>query len=186
MKKSVIVGLSLALLGGVSLLESQEPPSLPQPQKEHAWLAQLAGDWESDVEVSFTSPPIHEKSTGTESARMVGGFWLVADAKSTSPMNPPWISVVTLGYDQERERYVGTAVDSMTSHLWQYEGTLDAERNVLTLTTEGPCPLTPGRAARFRETIEIKDKDHKIFTSFMQSGNGEWERVLTVTSVRKK
>jgi hypothetical protein len=74
----------------------------------------------------------------------------------------------------------------MMSQLWKYEGTLDASGKKLTLETQGPCPLQPGKTFNFREVIEIKDKDTKVFTSSMQGEDGKWTTFVTVTSKRKK
>ncbi len=101
-------------------------------------------------------------------------------------MEMPMTGVMTLGYDPEKKKYVGTWVDSMTSHLWRYEGTVDAAGKVLTLDTEGPNPAAPGKTAKFKERIEFKSKDHKVFTSSMQGDDGEWVTFMTMNSKRKK
>ena len=35
-------------------------------------------------------------------------------------------SIITLGYDPEKQRFVGTFVASMTTHLWPYDGSSKA------------------------------------------------------------
>lgn len=54
---------------------------MPPPVKEHAWLQQLVGEWESETEVFMEpgKPPM--KGKGSEAARMLGGFWLVGEGK---------------------------------------------------------------------------------------------------------
>jgi hypothetical protein len=47
-------------------------------------------------------------------------------------------TMMTLGYDPHRKRYVGTWIGSMMTHLWVYGCELDASERVLTLNAEGP------------------------------------------------
>src|SRR5688572_8060718 len=102
-----------------------------------------------------SKPPM--KLKGTESSRMIGGFWAMCELKGEM-MGTPYTGILTLGYDEEKKKYVGTWIDSMTGYLWTYTGSLDAGSKMLSLDTEGPGH--DGKLCRFRETIEVKDKDH--------------------------
>jgi hypothetical protein len=64
-------------------------------------------------------PPM--KSNGAESVRSLDGLWIVAECACTV-LGKPTPNVLTLGYDSEQKKYVGTWVGSCTTHLWQYEG----------------------------------------------------------------
>ncbi|MGI8602057.1 MAG: DUF1579 domain-containing protein [Verrucomicrobiales bacterium] len=185
MKKTMIAWFAVALLSGATLLEAQELPKMPPPVKEHAWLQQFAGEWESDVEIFMEpgKPPM--KAHGIENARMIGGFWVVADGKGEM-MGMPFIHQLTLGYDPEQKKYVGTWIDSMSSYLWKYQGSVDASGKKLTLETEGPCPMAPGKLSKFKEITEFKSNDHKVFKSEMLGDDGKWRTVVTVDSRRKK
>lgn len=158
---------------------------MPVPQKEHQWLHKFVGEWEQHAEIYMEpgKPPLTSK--GIEQARMLGGFWLVADGKSEM-MGMPFTSVLTLGYDPEKKKYIGTWIDSMTSYLWKYEGTLDATGKILTLDTTGPCPKAPGTLVKFKEVTEFKSDDHRVFTSSMQEEDGKWTTLIKVDSRRKK
>ena len=57
--------------------------------------------------------------------------------------------LMTLGYDPAKKRFVGTWVGSMMAHLWVYEGSMDAEEKVLTLSAEGPSCMEEGKASAF-------------------------------------
>lgn len=74
----------------------------------------------------------------------------------------------------------------MTGHLWNYEGSLDASGKALTLESEGACPMRPGKLTRFRDVIEMPDKDSKRFTAYMQDDDGQWVRMMSSQSQRKK
>ena len=73
----------------------------------------------------------------------------------------------------------------MNNYLWKYEGTVNEEGKTLTLETEGPCPMKPGKLSKFKEVIEFKSKDHKVFTSSMQEDDGKWSTMMTI-HYRKK
>jgi hypothetical protein len=176
---------ALALFVGVPRLSSQEPPQMPVPQKEHKWLEQFTGEWESEIEITMGPGGAVMKGKGTESARMVGGFWIVAESKSEM-MGMPFSSVLTLGYDPAKKKYVGTWIDSMSSYLWNYVGSVDESGKILTLETNGPSPMAPDKISKFREVTEFKSKDHRVFTSSIQGDDGKWTTFVTVHSRRKK
>src|SRR3954452_23175039 len=94
-------------------------------------------------------PP--EKSTGTESVRSLGGLWIVADGQGEMPGGGAATMVLTLGYDPQKQRFVGTWVGSMMTNLWVYDGTLDAAARVLTLNAEGPSMSGDGRTAKYQD-----------------------------------
>jgi hypothetical protein len=188
MRKIAIALFALIPLSGVTLLQAQDMPEMPEmpaPVKEHEWLDRFVGEWESVAEI--TPEPDHEpiQYKSTESVRRVGGFWIVGENKGEM-MGKPVTSILTLGYDPDRKKYVGTWIDSVSSYLWQYEGTVDAAGNVLTLETEGACPLEEGKTRKFRDVTEFKSPDHRVFTTSMLGDDGKWVTLMTVNSHRKK
>ncbi|MGH8019468.1 MAG: DUF1579 domain-containing protein [Opitutaceae bacterium] len=156
---------------------------MPAPVKEHEWLQRFVGDWEAEIEAAMEpgQPPM--RTEGVEQARMLGGFWMISEGRNKSF---PYAFTLTLGYDQRRKKYVGTWVDTMCGHLWLYEGALDATGSVLTLETEGPCPMNPGQVFKCREVTEFVSKDHRIFTSSRLGADGAWATLCTIHSRRKK
>lgn len=174
----------MVLLLTQSRLVAQDLPDMPGPEAEHEWLRALAGEWQADGEVYIGAdkPPL--KTEGTENARMIGEFWLLAEGRG-SFMGTPITSMLTLGYDPEKKKYIGTWIDSMTGYLWAYEGTVDKAGTTLTLETQGPCPKRPGELAKIKERIELKNKNHKVFTSSMQEVDGSWTKLVSVHYRRK-
>ena len=161
------------------------PPcqEMARPGQEHQLLEKFVGEWESEGEIMAPGQP-PSKIKGVESSHMVGGFWFVAQIKSTLP-DFPYEQILTIGYDTAKKNYIGTVVDSMTSHLWRFEGSFDARGNILTYETEGPVP-NPQTPSKFREVTELKSPDHKVFTSSILKPDGSWETMMTINIRRKK
>ena len=144
---------------------------------EHRWLQRLVGEWTTESEAESESGGAPAKYTGTESVRSVGGVWVVCDGRGDMGDGQLTVTVMSLGYDPGRRRFVGTFIGSMMTDLWIYDGELDGD--VLTLHTEGPSYTTPGARAKYLDTIELRGDDHRILTSRYQGDDGEWHQFMT-------
>lgn len=156
-----------------------------EPRKEHEWLQQLLGEWTYEVEAVTEPGKPPERFKGSESVRSLGGLWIIAEGRGEMPGGGIATTMMTLGYDPRKERYVGTWVGSMMTHLWTYEGVLDASERVLTLDTEGPG-MTEGEMEKFRDVIELKDDDHRVLRSHMQGEDGNWYGFMKADYQRKR
>jgi hypothetical protein len=165
------------------LIQNASCKEMPGPVEEHGLLQKFVGEWESEGEAFMAPGQPPTKLKGIESSRMIGGFWFVAQIKSSVP-DFPYEQILTLGYDPAKKKYIGTVIDSMTSHIWQLEGTFDATGNVLAWETEGPVP-DPENPSKFREVMELKGSDHKVFTSSVLGQNGSWNTVIRIDIRRK-
>lgn len=159
---------------------------MTEPQSEHRWLLRLVGEWRYETEAAMEPGKPPEKSTGTESVRSIGGLWIVAEGQGEMPGGGAATTMMTLGYDPHKQRYVGTWLGSMMTHLWVYDGELDAGERVLTLDTEGPNMAAEGTMARYKDVIEFKSDDHRVLTSHMLGDDGEWHHFMTANYRRQK
>ncbi len=75
-------------------------------------------------------------------------------------------TLMTLGYDPQKQRYVGTWIGSMMTYLWQYDGELDAGETMLTLNSDGPAMTDDEKIGKYKDVIEFKSDDHCIMTSY--------------------
>jgi Protein of unknown function (DUF1579) len=150
-----------------------------EPQQEHQWLQQLVGEWtyEAEVMMALGQPP--SKFEGSESVRSLGGLWILAEGQGEMPGCGAATTVLTLGYDPQQQRYVGTWIGSMMTHLWLYDGALDTTGRVLTLNAEGPTMAAEGKMTRYKDVIEFKSDDHRVLTSHMLGEDGEWHEFMT-------
>jgi hypothetical protein len=159
-----------------------------EPQHEHQWLEKLVGEWEMEGSMDAGPDKPTETSRGEETVRSVGGLWIVAEGEGEVPGGERGTSVMTLGYDPSKGKFVGTWIGSMMTHMWVYEGELDGEERVLTLETEGPdmsAEAEDGRLARYRESIELESDDHRTLRSLMRGKDGKWRQLVEIHYRRK-
>jgi hypothetical protein len=183
-KTGIFLGVVFALTGQGSL-SGQESFKPPAPEKEHAWLTQLAGEWEYDSEAVLAPGQAPEKAKGTETVRAIGGFWIMLESKGTA-FGQPFTGILTLGYDPAKKKYVGSWIDSMNSHMVVYDNASLDSSGKLMLNAEMPNPMLGGKLTKFKDVLEVKSKDEKILTSAMLGEDGKWTTFLTVKYRRKK
>ena len=153
-------------------------PMAAEPTRQHEWLQQLVGEWTAEMECIMgpDQPPM--QSTGRETVRSMGGMWTLGEGEGEGPDGTKMSSLMTLGFDPQTQRYVGTFIASMMTHMWRYEGTLDETGKVLTLDTTGPSVTGDGMVP-YQDIITIESPDHRILTSRMRGPDGEWTEFMT-------
>lgn len=157
-----------------------------EPQKEHAWLQKLVGEWSFENECSMGPghPPI--KSAGSENVRSLGGLWTMGEGQGEMPGGGSMTSIMTLGYDPRRQRFTGTFVASMMTHLWIYDGALDATGQVLTLDCEGPSFSGDGSIVKYQDIVEWESDDHRALKSRILGDDGVWGPFFMTAHYRRK
>lgn len=167
--------------------ETKDQPCMNvEPQEEHAWLQKLVGEWTVETEMTMGPGQAPTKHKGTESVRAIGGLWIQGEGQGEMPGGGKATMILTLGYDPEKKRFVGTWLGSMMTHLWIYDGERDAARRVLTLNAEGPDMAGEGKTTKYRDVIEIVNNDHRVLTSHMLGADGKWTQFMTAHYRRKK
>jgi hypothetical protein len=154
--------------------------------KEHSWLHKLLGDWTHEAEMIMEpgQPPL--KSSGTESVRSLGGLWVVCEGVGKMPESEQTHqSIMTLGYDPAKKKFVGTFVTSCMTHLWPYEGSLDAAERVLTLDSIGPSFAGDGTMGKYQDIIEIVSDSERLLKSQIQRPDGSWMQFMTAKYRRR-
>lgn len=151
----------------------------PQPLKEHDWLQKLVGDWTFETECSMGPDKPPETFAGRDSVRSLGGLWVLCEGSGEMPGGGTSTNIMTLGYDPAKQRFVGTFIASVMTHLWLYEGTLDAAGKVLTLEAEGPSFAGDGATAKYHDIIEWIDDNHRTLSSKVLGPDGTWTQFMT-------
>lgn len=160
----------------------------PTPQKEHKWLEQLLGEWVWESEDHMSPGEAPRIVTGTEVVHSIGELWVQAilNMHSGPPGCAPSVSQMTLGYDTQKGRFVGTFITSMMAFLWVYDGALDEGGKKLVLSASGPSfdPAEAGKLVPYQDVIEIIGTDQRTLTSYLQK-DGEWVQFMEASYRRK-
>ncbi len=114
------------------------------------------------------------KNAGRETVRSLGGLWTIGEGSSEAPDGGNCDSIMTLGFDPQTNRFVGTFIASMMTHLWPYNGSLDATGKVLTLDSEGPSFTGDGTMAKYQDIIEFLSDNHRTLSSQVLGPDGQW------------
>ena len=158
-----------------------------EPRQQHHWLQKFVGEWTSESEMPGEPGQPPTKLRGAETGRRLGDLWVVLDGRGDMPGGGTAHMMMTLGFDPQRERFVGTWVGSMMTHLWVYDGSLDAAGTTLTLDTEGPDFANDFKTmARYRDVIEFRGDDHRVLTGQTLGADGKWNVHMTMHYHRKK
>jgi hypothetical protein len=148
-----------------------------EPQEEHRWLEQLLGEWTVTSEDPTASQP--SSAPWVEKVRSMQGLWVVCEAQGTMPDGNFGQSMMTLGFNPQTKRYVGTWVGSMMTHMWVYDGVIEDDGRTLALNCEGPDFENPGRSARYQDRMTFIDQNHRRLTARVQTESGAWKDIMT-------
>lgn len=149
-----------------------------KPQDQHRWLEQFTGKWIAESECQMGPDEAPGKTTGTFVGKSLGGFWLVGEGEAKAPTGGDWKSIMTLGFDPATNKFVGTFIASMMTHMWHYSGTLDAAKKKLVLDTTGPKCDGSGMA-RYQDIVEVLDDNNWLLWSQIQNDDGQWQKIMT-------
>lgn len=156
-----------------------------EPTEHHRWLHKLVGDWTYEHECAMGPDQPLQKFKGSESVRSLGGVWVVLEGRGEMPGGGVADTMMTLGYDPKKGRYVGTWVGSPMAFLWVYDGELDAAKKKLSLHSDGPDFNKEGKMAKYKDVIEFISDDHRTLTAHVLGEDGKWSEFMTAHYHRK-
>lgn len=146
--------------------------------KEHGFLEKMVGRW------TVTSSDMAGQKPWEEEVRSLQGIWFVAEGNGEMTDGKQATTMLTLGYDPSKGKYVGSWIGSMMDYMWTYEGEVEPSGNVLSLYTKGPAFDGSG-LADYREQITFVDDDVRTFTSSAREPDGSWKQFMEARYTRK-
>lgn len=175
------VALLASLLISAACLAQGPPVSSP----EHELLKKDVGVW--DASCKFWMIPGQEPvvTKGVETNTMLGETWLISEFK-TDFNGIPFLGHSQSGYDPVKKKFVGTWVDSMTTHMAVQEGTYDKETKTFTFVSRVTDPITT-KVRISKMLVKHVDDDHRHFESFdkVDGKEDDWTKTMEINYTRK-
>ena len=158
-----------------------------QTHTQQEWLEQLVGDWTFEGSCSEGPDKEPEVFGGTESYRRLGEHWVIGEGEGDAPGGGRSASIFTIGFDTQKDTFVGSFICTMMNNLWVYTGgSLSGDGTALTLDNEGPNFMTnDGSTAKYRDVFTFVSPDHRTLTAFVQLPDGEWMQIMKSDYYRK-
>jgi hypothetical protein len=180
--ESLKVLFAVAITATFLLVTQTASAQLPTPGPELEIFKKDVGEW--DCEIKFWADPTAEPeiTKGTETSRMLGGFWMLVDFEGK--MNGmDFKGHGTYGYDAEKKQYVGSWIDSLSPSIMQMTGSYDKETETITYTGEAPgmdgTMLTHTLATCYKG-------DKRVMSMHVNPKDGEKFKVMEITYSKKK
>lgn len=150
------------------------------PPDELAFLRSLVGNWTYETEIDANADNPASTDRGTETGRSIDDMWFVMQGSDVSSTGTKNNTMLTLGYNHTRKKMVGTFVSTMMDTIWMYEGDFDPSTNSAILFSEGPSFTGDGSIGQYKDIIEMRTSDHRVFTSQFLTADGSWKEFMTM------
>jgi len=150
------------------------------------WLQQFTGTWTMSGQCVMgpDQPPI--LSTGRESVRAFGENWILFEGSGEMAGAGAMESVMTVGYDAARGKFVGTWVGSCMTTVFVYEGELEGVEQqgdriggTVALNTKGPSFTDPAKIVDYQDVLVLHTDGRRFLHSQVLGDDGKWTRFMT-------
>lgn len=177
---TLLIGLVFVMASAASVTAQ-----MPTASKEHKILKMEEGDWDAEITLWMgPTGPMEEpaKSTGRESNRMIGEFWVVSDYSGDFG-GMPFTGHGQFGYDVGKGKYVGTWIDSFSPSATTMVGSYDAESKTMSYETTGMG--MDGNPSKGKNVVVYEGKDKRTMTMYMtMPGEEEMAKVMQIVYTR--
>ncbi len=157
---------------------------LAAPGEMHELLATLEGEWDLVMEYSMSPDAEPEKSAGRSRMEMVLGGRYLREELSSEVMGMAFAGINHIGYDNAREEFHSTWIDTGSTWPTTSTGSWDAETR--TLTTTGLMRDVADLDGRpFRHAITWESPDRLVARMYDTIPPVGEVQVMTITYTRK-
>ncbi len=150
---------------------------------QHKLLANMEGSWNTSSKswLEPGKPPV--ESTGACEQKMILGGRFLQMMYSGDMMGQPFNGIGVTGYDNQKQKYVSTWMDSMSTSIFLFEGTGDTEGQVITQECQGEDPVRGPMT--WRSVTKVVDHDTHLFEMYGTVQGGKEEKMMEITYTRK-
>jgi hypothetical protein len=172
------------------MAEMMEKMATPGPN--HALLNGMVGEWNADckfwMDPTPGAQPTTSKGTSVHTWDM-GKRFVKQQFNGSFTMDPsappmPFSGLGYTGYDNQKQKFVGTWMDSMSTGIMYSEGTYDAGSKTFTFTSQCTDPMT-NQPSTMTQVIKVLDDNTHTFTMSTTGPDGKDMKVGEITYTRK-
>jgi hypothetical protein len=161
-----------------------EMEKLGKPGAEHEKLKSLVGKWDAVVK-AWMGPGEPTVSKGTAEIQSILDSRYVQETFSGDMMGQPFKGLSTTGYDNKKQKYVGTWIDSMSTTMMVSEGDMDPTGKVLTQNATVYSPMLK-KNVNVKMITRIESNDKHVMEMWEPGRDGKDVRTMEITYTRKK
>lgn len=154
------------------------------PGAPHKKLASLVGSWTTKTKAWMEPEKPPMEGIGTCEERMIlNGRYLQQDYTGEM-MGSPFTGINLIAYDNHTKKYVSTWIDSMSTGIYYFEGTADADGNTITQESSYDDPVKGPTV--WRSVTRIVDENTLEYEMFLTPKGGKEEKMMEMTVTRKR
>ncbi len=154
------------------------------PGEPHKLLAKLEGSWTTRSRgwMEPGKPPV--ESTGSCDQKLILDGRYLRQEYSGDMMGRPYTGINILGFNNHTKKYESVWIDSMSTAIYLFVGTVSRDGKVITQEcsyddpVRGPCV--------WRTVTRFKDDDTQEFEMFLTPKRGKEEKMMEMTVSRKE
>ena len=198
MRSNAFLPVVACLLLSTTLFAQEHPPMSEEQRKmmeayqkagtpgdPHRALEHFVGTWDTVIRFwpAPGAPP--EKSAGTSESRWIlGGRYLEQRFEGTA-MGMPFEGRGYTGFDNIRNRYFGTWMDSMSTGMMTTTGVAEEGGKVWKFTGTMDDPLS-GKAQPVEEVVRLEGPDKHVMEMWSPGPDGKMFKSMEIVYTRKK
>ena len=194
---TAVAAAALAVAVAAAAVTQQDAQMSPEQQKameawmryatpgpSHKLLEPFVGSWNVTMTMWEAPGASPYSSQGTSENVWVLGGRFVQQTVAAEMMGQPFSGIGYTGYDNFKQKFVGTWMDSMGTMVMISSGSADASGKVLTFTAEMD-DVVSGRRMSVREVTRVIDHDKHVFEMYGPDKSGKEFRTLEIVYTRK-
>jgi hypothetical protein len=154
------------------------------PGEPHKMLASLEGSWTTKTRGWMEPDKPPTDSTGTCEQKMLLGGRYLQQEYTGDMMGEPFTGINIIGYDNHTKKYVSTWIDSMSTGIYCFEGTVSSDGKTITQENSYDDPVRGPMI--WRSISRFVDDNTLEYEMYMIPKSGKEEKMIETTVSRKR
>jgi hypothetical protein len=153
------------------------------PGAAHELLAKMTGSWTTRTKswMDPGKPPM--ESSGTSEYKMLFEGRYLHQQFNGDMMGTPFSGIGVWGYDNQKNKFVSTWIDSMSTGIYYFEGSGDTESRTITQVCRYEDPVRG--PMKLRSVTRIVDDNTHVFEMYGTDKSDVEQKMMEITYTRK-